>query len=476
MRRVRSALLLTISALALGACQVNSEADDPSGPLNLAPCSLPGIDRPAECGTLVVPENRKRPARTIALHLVLLRATEPAGREAVFFITGGPGSAATASARPLAREHAALAVTHDFVFVDQRGTGQSNPLECAAPDQPGLPPMFSAEGAASCRKALEPVADLLAYTTADAVADLEAVRRALGYNRINLHGSSYGTRPAWAYAARFPQHARTLVLHGPVPPDFRIPLPFAQGLEIALNGVVADCLGDQPCAERFPQLKADVERAFERLSSAPARVKLDGDTETLLSRGELSEAVRYLLYSAVDARRLPLLLTAAAAGDYTPIARASANYRRGLMRGLNTGMYLSVTCAEDIPYLREPEIVATSRNTKLGDYRARQQIAACSAWPRGQSQASDGKALQVPALILVGAYDPATPLESARRGAALLPNSRMVVVPHGAHAFGGLGIDDCLAGIATTFMAAGTTTAVDGSCVTQARRPAFVLQ
>ena len=474
MRRLRFAL--TVGTLVLAACAARDEARIPPASLKLAPCSLPGIDRLAECGTVDVPENRERPGRTIALRLVVVRATQASGREAVFFMTGGPGSAATASARPLTREHAALAGTHDFVFVDQRGTGESNPLQCSPPTDPGLPPMFSAASAAACRNILEGSADLLAYTTADAVEDLEAIRQALGYARINLHGSSYGTRPAWAYAARFPQHARTLVLHGPAPPGFLIPLPFAQGLEIALDGVITDCLEDQPCAERFPRLRTDVEAAFERLRSAPARVSLDEQTDTIFSRGELSEAVRYLLYSANDARRLPLLLTQAAAGDYTPIARASANYRLGLARTLTMGMYLSVTCAEDIPFLQESEVAATSRNTKLGDYRARQQMAACSAWPRGTSRLGDPAPLHVPALIQVGAYDPATPLESARRTATFLPNSRVVVVPHGAHAFGGLGVEDCLAGLTTAFIAAGTAAAVDDSCVAQARRPPFVLQ
>ncbi|MDQ3487580.1 MAG: alpha/beta hydrolase [Acidobacteriota bacterium] len=412
----------------------------------------------------------------LSLKLVVVRATQPAGREAVFFMTGGPGSAATLSARGLTSEHAALAATHDFVFIDQRGTGGSNPLRCAAPAAPGLPPMFSAEEAAMCRQALEPTADLLAYTTADAAADLEAVRRALDYGPINLHGSSYGTRLAWAYAATFPKQARTLVLHGPAPPGFLIPLPFAKGLDVALDGVIADCLADADCAERFPRLKTDVEAAFDRLRRSDAGVTLTGEQETPFSRGELSEAVRYLLYSAVDARRVPLLLTQAAAGDYTAIARWSANYRRALARDLNEGMYLSVTCAEDIPFLQESEIESTTRNTKLGDYRARQQMAACSAWPRGTSGVAEPKTLRTPALILVGAYDPATPVEAARRAAALLPDSRVVVVPHGAHALNGLGVDDCLSRMTTTFITDRNPAAVDDSCVAQARRLPFILQ
>jgi len=215
-------LLLAICLPGTGACRGQEDAGAAASSLSLAPCTLPGIDRPTVCGTLTVPESRQRSGRMLSLKLVVVRATQPAGREAVFFMTGGPGSAATLSARGLTSEHAALAATHDFVFIDQRGTGGSNPLRCAAPAAPGLPPMFSAEEAAMCRQALEPTADLLAYTTADAAADPETVRRALDYGPINLHGSSYGTRLAWAYAATFPQQARTLVLHGPAPPGFLI--------------------------------------------------------------------------------------------------------------------------------------------------------------------------------------------------------------------------------------------------------------
>ena len=476
MARSQAALvLLTLVLSGAAGCGVQQDADAVASSLMLAPCTVPGIDRTTECGTLTVPENRQRTGRTITLKLMVVRATQPARREAVFFMTGGPGTAATLSARLLAREHAALAGTHDFVFVDQRGTGGSNPLRCASPAGPGLQPMFSAEEAAMCRETLAGTADLLAYTTTDAAADLEAVRRALNYGPIDLHGSSYGTRLAWTYAATFPGQARTLVLHGPAPPGFLIPLPFARGLDLALEGVVNDCLADAECADRFPRLKSDVDAAFDRLRAGDARVTLEGQPETSFSRGELSEAVRYLLYSALDARRVPLLLTQAAAGDYTPIAQWSANYRRALSRDLNEGMYLSVTCAEDIPFLKEPEIESATRDTKLGDYRARQQIAACGAWPRGESGLAEPKALKTPALILVGAYDPATPVESARAAAALLPDSRLVVVPHGAHSLNGLGIEDCISRMTTSFIAQGKPTAVDDTCAGQARRLPFIL-
>lgn len=468
-------LLAVLAAAGAGACGTSRSHAAASPDLELAPCAPRGVQRRAECGTLRVPENRRAPGRTIALRLVVVRATDPGSRGAVFFLTGGPGSAATASAGPLTRELAALAGTHDFVFVDQRGTGASHPLACAAADP--LAPLFDSAQAARCREALEDAADLRAYTTADAVADLDAVRDALGYDRINLHGSSYGTRVAWTYAADFPDRARTLVLHGPAPPGFVIPLPFAPGLEIALDGLIADCVGDPACAERFPRLKDDAAAAFERLRARSARVTLADGTASDLSQGELAEAVRYLLYSPVDARRLPLLLAQAAGGDYSPIARSAVTHRRGLARGIHMGMYLSVTCAEDIPLITDSAVASAAPRSLLGDYRVRQQMAACDAWPRGPAPSDrTSTLLRVPALLQVGVYDPATPLEWGRRAAALLPRGRLVIVPHGGHSFAGLGIDACLSEITTSFIRMGSAETVDDTCVAGASRPAFLLQ
>ena len=81
MRRLRFAL--TVGTLVLAACAATDEARIPPASLKLAPCSLPGIDRLAECGTVDVPENRERPGRTIALRLVVVRATQASGREGV---------------------------------------------------------------------------------------------------------------------------------------------------------------------------------------------------------------------------------------------------------------------------------------------------------------------------------------------------------------------------------------------------------
>jgi len=171
-------------------------------PLSLSPCNLPGVSGPARCGTYEVFEDRAaKSGRKIKLHLVVLSATDHApASDAVFVFHGGPGAPATdlvyeaAGFGPLG----GLRNSHDLVFVDQRGTGSSNGLHCDIGDDPEdlqvfFGELFPVEKIRACRQKLEAVADLRLYTTAIAMDDLDEIRAALGYEKIDLVGSSYGT-------------------------------------------------------------------------------------------------------------------------------------------------------------------------------------------------------------------------------------------------------------------------------------------
>lgn len=489
--RMRIALPAIAFAVALAAgC-----ASDPSQPSSTAtqldpvarlePCEWQ--EMPFECGTLEVPEDHASPgARTISLSFVVARATGEAVDDPVFYFSGGPGTAASRSARGLVEEQAELRRTRDFVFLDQRGTGRSTPLACQTPPGPArlLEPIFDREETAACRAALESAADLRKYTTADAARDLDLVRRALGYERLNLIGTSYGTRMAWTYAAMFPAHARTLLLVGPVPPGFHVPLPFARGLDVALDALMTACEADAACHAAYPSLRRDTDRAFERLREGPAPVRViervpGGEpvtAETVMTYGEFAESVRYRFYVPQRVADLPLMLTRAAAGDYGPIAETATANRRNLSRAISQGMYLSVTCAEDIPFISDEAARAASEGTRLGDYRLRQQREACAEWPRGEGpHPSTAAPVATPALVEAGVSDPATPLVEARAAMALLPNGRLIEVPHGGHSLAGLGIDPCLVKIERQFIERGDARGLDTSCVASARRPPFVI-
>ncbi|HKO59029.1 MAG TPA: alpha/beta fold hydrolase, partial [Thermoanaerobaculia bacterium] len=167
---------------------------------------------------LQVPENRAvAGGRMIDLNVVVLEATgKGPKREPLFILQGGPGQAATALADFYARTFAPIREQRDIVLVDQRGTGKSNGLYCDMGDG-----FFPPAAIAACRDDVAKRADPRFYTTTEAVRDLDDVRRKLGYQRINLYGTSYGTRVALEYARAYPRRVRSMVLKAVIAPSQR---------------------------------------------------------------------------------------------------------------------------------------------------------------------------------------------------------------------------------------------------------------
>src|SRR5687768_16144841 len=369
----------------------------PPAPVALEPCEVPGaregVTEKARCGTYEVFENRAaKSGRKLKLKIVVFPATGPdKAADPLFYIPGGPGSSATEDAPYIAAGFAKIRERRDLVFVDQRGTGGSNPLNCDLFDpsdpQSYLGFFFPLADVRRCREQLEPKADLKLYTTHIAMDDLDEVRAALGYERININGTSYGTRAAQYYLKRYPKHVRTLVLQGISPTGQLMPRDFPQDTERALNGVMDECAADAACRAAFPDLRAEAKAVLERLLRGPVEVELrrpqaGGSTRLKLSRDLAAEAVRYMLYQSGAASRIPLFLHMAAQGDFAPLAETALFYRQRLVATGSNGMYLSVTCAEDLPWIKPGEGERNAERTFLGDYRLRQQRAACDLWPR----------------------------------------------------------------------------------------------
>ncbi len=103
-----------------------------------------------------------------------------------------------------------------------------------------------------------------------------------------------------------------------------------------------------------------------------------------LSRDLAAEAIRYMLYNPVPATRVPLTLHLAAQGNFVPLAQHALFVSQNLVGTGSNGMYLSVTCAEDLPWIKPGEGERLAANTFLGDYRLRQQREACALWPRAE--------------------------------------------------------------------------------------------
>jgi pimeloyl-ACP methyl ester carboxylesterase len=185
-----------------------------------------------------------------------------------------------------------------------------------------------------------------------------------------------------------------------------------------------------------------------------------------------------MLYNPAAANRIPLVIHQSATGNFAALAQSALLYRQQLVGTGSNGMYLSVTCAEDLPWIKPGEGERLAANTFLGDYRLRQQREACALWPRAKIPAGYSEPVRgsAPVLILTGEWDPVTPPANGDAAARNLSNSLHVVVPHAGHGFGGLEGIDCIQNLVTQFIEQGTTKNLDTSCVKNIRRTGFALK
>lgn len=487
---IKTFRLLQIAFLALIVSQAASAVrQSPSKSVALKDCEIQGVSGKVKCGTLEVYENRaSKQGRMISLNIVVLPATGDRREPDPFvYFAGGPGSAATESAAGMARGFARIRERRDLLFVDQRGTGKSHPLNCdfynPADAQSYLGYFFPLEDVRKCRANLESKADLKLYTTTIAMDDMDEVRAALGYEQINLLGGSYGTRAALTYLKRYPKRVRTATLQGVSPTNHYMPGDFALQTERALQGILTECVADEACRNAFPNLKEEAKSVLAQLVKGPVEVEVQKPNsadrvKVKLSRDLAAEAIRYMLYGPAGASRVPLTLHLAAQGNFVPLAQAALRYRMNLVGTGSNGMYLSVTCAEDLPWIKPGEGERLAANTFLGDYRLRQQREACALWPRASVERgyADPVRADVPVLILTGEWDPVTPPSNGEQVSKALTNSLHIVVPHGAHGLDGLEGADCIDRIIMEFVERGTTKGIDMACVKGIRRKGFALK
>ena len=418
---------ILLAALLIVSLPLRSE---PNG-VDLVPCE------PASellCGTLTVPEDHGVPGgRTIELSIVIAPAIEPReGAAPLFILDGGPGLAATSAAEffldPLGREHRA---GRDVVLVDQRGTGGSGALRCPALERRSpLESMFPVGLVRECREELSRRADLTRYGTIDAARDLDRVREALGHDAIDLWSVSYGTQLARQFMRLYPDRVRSAVLIGTPPADLRTPLHHSLNAHRAVELAFHACQSDAACAAAYPDVRAEWSSLLARLGREPVRVEHEGKSFEL-SRGIFAEALRSFLSTGAAFRRFPAIVHAAAAGDFHPflkvIPAGSSAYSEGL--------YLSNVCPEGTMRIAPTEIAPATAGTWFGDYRLREQRAACEAWENGVAPdalfAEPDSNAQV--LFIHGELDQVAAPNPAREACAAMPHCRFVLVPSMGH-------------------------------------------
>ena len=462
---------------------------EPTPSLEFAPCRLEVVDAEGLCGRLEVLEGRAVPeSRTISLKVVVLPAEsappEEAERRALFVLAGGPGVAATGwGARFVTAVLPEIRRTHDVVLVDQRGTGDSNPLQCdlygAGTPEAFWGDLFPLEPVRHCRRQLEAHSDLSQYGTSVAMDDLEQVRVALGYSKIDLYGASYGTQAALVYLRQYPDAVRSAALMGVVPPTVRGLEEIPLAAQDSLDRLLELCAADEACRTAYPELNRRLEDLLQRLRQGPLEVEVatpDGDRRALsLTYDHFALVLRGLLHDANAAARIPYLVQSAAGGDFEPFAAASFAYLGSLAKNVAFGMFLSVFCDEQVRQVDRTAAAKAAASSFAGEYFTDQLVRACEVWPSRQVPKGFHQPVrsQVPVLLIAGGLDPATPPHWARQAAAHLPNSHRLDVPYASHSLGGaLG---CVDRIITAFLIAGSMEGLDTSCVAGLQPVPFAL-
>lgn len=430
-----------VVALSIGAAGC---ADRASGTrrIALAECRLPKVAQQAQCGRLEVPEDRRHPGgRQLSIFVALLPANTLSPKpDPLVLLAGGPGQAASALG-PFALQLGAIRRTRDIVMIDQRGSGRSSPIECPAfaPDEHAEFDIDPVPKSLLCLLQLaDKGIDASQYTTGAWVADLDDVRDALGYRQLNLWGGSYGTRVAQEYLRRHPEHVRSVVLDGVVPPSMRISFDVWKTRDDALDDSIAACLASAACRKAHPDPAATLQAIRATLhggktvgirdprTGVPRELRVDFDT--------IIGALQPLTYAPEAASMIPELLDLARAGEFEPLLAASLVVVGDLPEQFNAALHYSVTCAEDVPRVTRAERIDGVADERVRAL-ARRTIAVCDQWPKGGYLPDFPAPVQsrVPVLLLSGGLDPVTPPAYASDVAKGFPNSMHIVAPGFGH-------------------------------------------
>ena len=472
-------LALLLAAAALAGCSATAlarQTDDYDRPpyatlgWHDSTCPFEVLDSEnINCGYLTVPENRSKPDSVyVNLAVAIIHAGGVRPRtDPILYLEGGPGGSALAD--PDYWLESLLHTSCDIILLDQRGTGFSLPsLDCPETDaytnedDSGYDSIVAAAAACRDRLTLDGV-DLAQYNSANSAADVEDLRLALGIDKWNLYGVSYGTRLALTVMRDFPAGVRSVVLDSVYPPNVKGYTEDPANSIAAIEKLIKGCVGDEECAGAFPDLKQRFYRVVADLNKHPVEV---GDyTYT----GD--DLVNFLFNSLYDTSLipyLPLVVYAASEANYDPWVKLdkyvtgeefggkeSAGAKTGPPRqdeeppandADSQGMFYSVECNESVifsDYDKAAEMVADYPKSVTEGLLAslEETFAVCDIWGAGEAGTVENQAVHsdIPTLVTAGEYDPVTPVRWSKLAQRTLSNSFYVEMPRGGH---GVTFDD----------------------------------
>ena len=456
--RTKLGLVALAAAALISTSSAATAADDPT----LGPCAgLSDLPR-ARCGTIRVPLDRANPSLgTTQVAFAWAQRTDTSRPSLGTLVPnpGGPGVAVIGSGEaPYATSLAPLLDRRDLLLVDPRGTGRSGAIACQT--RGGIALAFatgeqSLARIGACGRELG--ARVAVYNSAAVADDIEAVRAALGLERLDLWGDSYGTFLMPVYAARHPEHVQSIVLNaaGPIVAD-----PWGRDqLGAAVRGIRLVCTRTRAC--NGEAVLRDIARLAARLRERPVGFTFRAGTE--LVRARLDEAaLAQVVFTSGNPSifgQIPAAVASALAGDYASLRRLVENHKLGQAAVLadpsfslaqnfatNCHDYTRVFSYSDTPAVRR---AAYERALEAVDPAAfwpfspdgwtntDEASAECLDWPNdptaGSPVPNGARYPNVPVLVLSGDLDANAPSSAGRRAAAQFPRATFVEIPNAGH-------------------------------------------
>jgi pimeloyl-ACP methyl ester carboxylesterase len=360
----------------------------------------------------------------------------------VMLLSGGPGESATEVASALWPQMQETVGDRDLIAVDQRGTGYSIPsLAC---DDDSLE---------ACRDRLRHERiDLATFNTEENAADIDAVRRALGYRQVDLLGGSYGTRLALAVMRDHPAGVRSAVLDSVAPPDIDVSIEQVRHLDDAVGRLFRACEIDSHCSTAFPHLRADFAAAVQRLSVTPVDLSeqtldvsdlLAGDTSANpepIDGVAFTDIVLMSLNDPITVRMVLLVISETAGGANSALELLLDDLAAigGPASSFAVGMYQSVECAS---FARSDTVVSDATRRlpvelgAVGRTHLSSFVSDCRTWgvPARSPSTRQRVRSKIPTLLISGSLDPITPPAYAAHAGATLSRSRHITIAGAGH-------------------------------------------
>ncbi len=451
----------SLAALTPGACAFDSLV-----PLSVEP----------ECYSMSVPEDWQDPDPDDQVILEVAVFTGDGSEEnPIIYFDGGPGGHTLDNLSfTFPQLVQPFLGTRDFIVFDQRGLGLSQPvLDCPEMTEVILADLtgeIDAEGLSpallgardGCRdRLLESGVNLEAYNSIASANDVEAMRALLGYEELNVIGTSYGTRLGQTYLRMYPASARSMVLDSVFPTAADLWSNVNQGAERAFVQLLDGCAAAPECSERFPDFEQNLFQLLDQLDAEPAEVQLrhqlqGTEIEATYDGDDALSLFFSALYNRTQFSAIPQLVEDGLAGDYSGLETFGSISLTSLDL-VSQGMQLSVECNEEIQFesveVLESYVPADPRFGRLVEIESDEAnlFALCEGWPAGQAPDVEAETVQsdVPTLVLAGQYDPITPPAGADVVQEGLSNSYSVLFPNEGH---GLVVTPCGAEIVNSFI------------------------